>query len=56
MSTIELQNVILKFLSTIDPSDNPYVALSGYIKDQFLPTVPQAAIVQLYCIATILGA
>ncbi|GAA5953768.1 hypothetical protein JCM3765_006961 [Sporobolomyces pararoseus] len=56
MSMIELQNVILKFISTIDPQDNPYEALSHYIKDQFLPSVPQAAIVQLYCLATVLGA
>jgi hypothetical protein len=56
MSTLELQNVILQFISQIDPSDNPYLALSTYIKDQFLPSVPHAAIVQLYCLATVLGA
>ena len=52
---IELQNVILKFISTIDPQDDPYQALSVYIKDQFLPSVPQAAIIQLYCLATVLA-
>ncbi|GAA5916148.1 uncharacterized protein JCM6883_000009 [Sporobolomyces salmoneus] len=55
MST-ELQNQLLTFISTIDPSENPYIALSRYVKDQFLPTVPEAAIIQLYVLGILLGA
>jgi len=52
----KLQTQLLQYISSLPPDVNPYLALSAYIKDQFMPTVPNSTISQLYIAATLLGA
>ncbi|GAA5932194.1 uncharacterized protein JCM15063_001149 [Sporobolomyces koalae] len=51
-----LEAELLKFVSTLDSSENPYAALSAWVSERALPTVPHSAVLQLYVLAAILGA
>jgi len=52
----KLQTQLLQYIASVPSDVNPYLALSTYIKDQFMPTVPESTITQLYIVATLLEA
>ncbi|GAA5895057.1 hypothetical protein JCM8208_000100 [Rhodotorula glutinis] len=51
----DAQADLLKLLASLPPSEDPYSAVAGYLRDQIFPTVPYSAICQLYLIAAALG-
>ncbi|GAA5881468.1 hypothetical protein JCM16303_005665 [Sporobolomyces ruberrimus] len=51
----DLQADLLRFIATVPRNVDPYHALSDHVKDQFLPAVSNPTLIQLYCIATLLG-
>jgi hypothetical protein len=54
-STPDLQQQLLRFISTIPRDVNPYHALAEYIKDAIIPNVPFSGLVMLYFVASLIG-
>ncbi|GAA6061798.1 hypothetical protein JCM10212_004854 [Sporobolomyces blumeae] len=56
MKSDDLQERVLEFIAAIPKTTNPYRALAGWIEDEITPDVPYSGLVQLYILATLLGA
>ncbi|BGP15754.1 hypothetical protein JCM10213_007951 [Rhodosporidiobolus nylandii] len=55
MALASAQAELLQLLAKLPAGSNPYIAVAGFFKGQIYPSVPQAALTQLYVLAGVLG-
>lgn len=51
----ETQAALLDRLAHLPPSENPYLIVNAFLRDQLFPDVPDSAVYQLYALAGLLG-